>query len=116
MSPEVTCELCGKAAKEPILDAESGSEFCPGCAIEGAVALAAERPAHLDWPDPACVCGCRDFNVETSACENCGRVGAAPVSPIYEIERDRHGLMYSGPLGVGECVRVRPVASREKAA
>jgi hypothetical protein len=31
---------------------------------------------------------------------------------IYEIERDRYGLMYSGPLEVGECVRVVPV-SRE---
>ena len=26
--------------------------------------------------------------------------------PVYEVERDRHGLMYSGPLEVGECVRV----------
>jgi hypothetical protein len=25
---------------------------------------------------------------------------------VYEIERDRHGLMYSGPLSIGECVRV----------
>lgn len=32
---------------------------------------------------------------------------------VYEIERDRHGLMYSGPLEVGECVRVMPVESLE---
>jgi hypothetical protein len=33
--------------------------------------------------------------------------------PVYEIERDRHGLMYSGPLGVGECVRVLALDSAE---
>jgi hypothetical protein len=29
--------------------------------------------------------------------------------PVYEIERDRHGLMFSGPLDIGECMRVMPV-------
>jgi hypothetical protein len=29
--------------------------------------------------------------------------------PVYEVERDRHGLMYSGPLEVGECLRVQVV-------
>lgn len=28
--------------------------------------------------------------------------------PVWEIERDRHGLMFSGPLEVGECRRVVP--------
>jgi len=28
--------------------------------------------------------------------------------PVYEVERDRFGTMYSGPLEVGECVRVVP--------
>jgi hypothetical protein len=39
------------------------------------------------------------------------RVVRAPAepTPVYEIERDRHGLMYSGPLEVGECVRVTPL-------
>jgi hypothetical protein len=31
--------------------------------------------------------------------------GVAPVA-VYEVERDRHGITYSGPLEVGECVRV----------
>ena len=30
-------------------------------------------------------------------------------STRYEVERDRHGIMYSGPLDVGECVQVVPV-------
>jgi hypothetical protein len=28
---------------------------------------------------------------------------------VYEVERDRHSVLYSGPLEVGECVRVVPV-------
>lgn len=27
---------------------------------------------------------------------------------VYEIERDRYGVMYSGPLEVGECISVVP--------
>jgi hypothetical protein len=38
-------------------------------------------------------------------------VPAPAERPIYEVERDRHGLMYSGPLQVGECVRVTPVGA-----
>jgi hypothetical protein len=35
-------------------------------------------------------------------------------APVYELERDRFGLMWSGPvLEVGELVRVRLVAERE---
>jgi hypothetical protein len=29
---------------------------------------------------------------------------------FYEVERDRFGFMYSGPLGLGECVTVVPAA------
>jgi hypothetical protein len=30
------------------------------------------------------------------------------VSKVWEIERDRFGVMFSGPLEVGECRRVAP--------
>lgn len=30
-------------------------------------------------------------------------------SERYEVERDRFGIMYSGPLEVGECVEVVPL-------
>lgn len=30
-------------------------------------------------------------------------------SPVWEVERDRHGVMFSGPLEVGECREVIPV-------
>lgn len=34
--------------------------------------------------------------------------------PGYEVERDRFGVMYSGPLEVGECRRVVPVEEVER--
>lgn len=32
----------------------------------------------------------------------------------YEVERDRFGVHYSGPLEVGECIQVVPVAEVER--
>lgn len=57
--------------------------------------------------------GSADGLVERARAALAGAVQAQAEPEVYEIERDRHGLMYSGPLAVGECVRVVPLDKAE---
>jgi hypothetical protein len=68
---------------------------------------------HETRPLTCPVCGCYHEVCSDRLATDDEFPEASPVpvaeAPVYEIERDRHGLMYSGPLKVGECVRVRPI-------
>jgi hypothetical protein len=43
-----------------------------------------------------------------------GAMASLASQPVYEIERDRFGTMYSGPLEIGECLKVQVVGGHAR--
>lgn len=69
-----------------------------------------ERPTDRELPDLIQMLREEGRPLTHKAAYMLERMGCRePERPIYEVERDRFGVMYSGPLEVGECQRVTPM-------